>query len=106
MATGAEENATLARGGIALIRAAGAAFTQITRGLSTAVTRTGAGVYVATLAQAIPAANCKTDATVVGAADVAIAVAHTSDTVKTISTFNTAGAAADADFDVAFSALI
>ncbi len=92
--------------GIALIRAAGGAFTQVTRGLSTPVTRTGAGVYVVTLAVATPSANCQTTSSVYGAADAGIDVVHTSDTVKTVNTFNQAGAAADFDFDVSFAQLV
>jgi|SRR5882724_10138427 len=92
--------------GTALIRAAGGAFTQVTRGLSTAVTRTSAGLYVVTLLNATPSANCKTSAVVIGLADVNIVVSHTSDTVKTVSTFNQAGAAADADFDVDFEQVV
>lgn len=88
--------------GVAMIRAAGAAFTQVTRGCSTAVTRTGAGVYVVTLVNATPSANCETRAQALGLADAGIDVAHTSDTVKTVSTFNQAGAATDVDFDVSF----
>lgn len=91
---------------VALIRAAGAAFTQVTRGLSTAVTRTSAGLYVVTSAQAIPSANCQSIATILGAATGTITVTHTSDTVKTIATFNSAGAAADLDFDVRFQRVI
>ncbi len=101
-----QENFEVRESGVALIRTAGAGFTQVTRGLASVVTRTSAGLYVVTLASGIPSANCRTIANVVGLADVAIAVSHTSDTVKTISTFNTAGAAADADFDVSFAQVI
>jgi len=92
--------------GIALIRAAGAAFTQTTRGLSTAVTRTGAGVYVVTLLTPSPASNCKTTLTIQGAVAAFGSVTHTSDTVKTVTTFTAAAdAAADVDFDVSFEQL-
>lgn len=86
--------------GLLLVRTAGAGFTQTARGLSTAATRTGAGVYVMTLATATPAASSIVTGTIKGLAEGNISVSDTSDTVKTISTFNAAGAAADLDFDV------
>jgi hypothetical protein len=91
--------------GIALIRAAGAAFTQTTRGLAGLVTRTGAGVYVVTLLNAAPAASSKATVCLKGLAGGTYAVSDTSDTVKTISTFNLADAAADIDFDFSIEAL-
>jgi hypothetical protein len=92
--------------GVALIRNAGAGFTQVTRALSGLVTRTSAGLYVVTLLNATPSANCLTRAGTLGLADANIVVSHTSDTVKTISTFNQAGAATDVDFDVAFQQIV
>jgi hypothetical protein len=91
--------------GIALIRASGAAFTQTTRGLAGLVTRTGAGVYVVTLLNAAPAASSKASLTVKGLAGGYGTITDTSDTVKTISTFNTADAATDFDFDFSIEAL-
>lgn len=83
-----------------LVRSAGAGFTNTTRGASTAPTRTSAGLYVLTLANASPGATQLVTATIKGLAEGNISVSDTSDTVKTISTFNAAGAAADLDFDV------
>jgi hypothetical protein len=94
-------------GGIALLRAVVATpFTQVARGLASAVTRTAAGIYVVTLAQGIPASNCRTIAFLYAGG--VITVVHTSDTVKTVTTSATiGGAAADVgDFDVAFEQLI
>lgn len=90
---------------IALIRAAGASFTQTTRGTASAVTRTSAGLYVVTLATATPSASAKCTLTLLGLADATGAVSHTSDTVKTISTFNQAGTATDVDFDFSIESL-
>lgn len=93
--------------GTALIRAAGVNFTQVTRGLSTAVTRTGAGVYVVTLLAATPSANCRSVLTLYGGADNRGTIVHTSDTVKTISLFGpVVSAAVDVDFDVEFLQLV
>jgi hypothetical protein len=100
--------------GIALIRAAGAAFTQTTRGLAAVVTRTSAGLYVVTLGVGTPAALAVCRVNVYGANPPAAATAcygnvtHTSDTVKTISTWvNTAGVstATDVDFDFVIETL-
>lgn len=85
--------------GLALIRSAGAGFTQTTRGLSTAVTRTGVGVYVATLLTATPGATSRSIITCLGAAGQFGTVVHTSDTVKTLNTFTATATAADVDFD-------
>ncbi len=93
--------------GLALIRAAGVNFTQVTRGLSTAVTRTGAGIYVVTLLNATPSANCKTSFAILGGADNRLTVVHTSDTVKTITTFGpVVSAAVDVDFDIQFDQIV
>lgn len=107
MGTGAEDKYTREGIAIAMVRAAGVAFTNAgARGAFAAATgtngvqRTGAGVYTLTLSQACPGANCTLKGTVYGAAQASISVAHTSDTVKTVSTFNAAGAAADFDFDL------
>jgi len=107
MGTGAEDAYTREGVAIALVRNAGAAFTAAgNRGKFAAatgtngVTRTGAGVYTFTLSQGCPSANCSLKATVYGAVQASISVAHTSDTVKSISMFNAAGAAADFDFDL------
>lgn len=88
--------------GLLLVRTAGAGFTQTARGLSTAATRTSAGLYVATLNTATPGATAKSVLTCLGATGAYGTVTHTSDTVKTIATFiNTAGVstATDVDFD-------
>jgi len=61
--------------------------------------RTSAGVYTLTLSQEVDATECHVSVTPVGTADVRVAVSHTSDSVKTISTFSGAvGTAADSDF--------
>lgn len=61
--------------------------------------KTGTGVYTLTLDQALDATEGLLVVTPVGLADVRIAIAHTSDTVKTISTFSGAvGTAADSAF--------
>lgn len=77
----------------------------VTRGMGAAPTKSSTGVWVATLSQGIPSANCRTIATPVGGGG-DIFVTHTSDTVKTISTLNTSGAAADIDFDVSFAQIL
>ncbi len=93
--------------GVALIRAAGVNFTQVARGLSTAVTRTGAGIYVVTLLVATPSANCRSILTIYGGADSRGTIVHTSDTVKTITTFGpVVSAAVDVDFDVQFDQIV
>lgn len=96
---------TIGRGLLA-VRAAGAAFTQTSRGLSTAATRTSAGIYVMTLANATPGASAIAVATIRSAAEGNISVVDTSDTVKTINVFNSAGAAADLDFDVEMQQIV
>lgn len=60
--------------------------------------RTGAGVYTITLDKEIDAAECTILATPNVAGDAAIGVVDTSDAVKTLNAFNTAGAATDTDF--------
>lgn len=102
-----QENFEQTERAVVLVRSAGAGFTQVgCRGLGAVVTRTSAGLYVATLLNGIPSAQCRTIATALGAAEASITVTHTSDTVKTIATFNAAGAAADFDFDVGFAQVI
>lgn len=66
--------------------------------------RTGAGVYTATLTLGLDASECVGLAAFRGAAlaaDAAISIQHTSDTVKTIF-ITVAGAPTDIDFDVIF----
>lgn len=76
----------------------------LTRGVTPA--RTGAGVYTLTFPGldandrgGIDAGECIGLATLRGGVDGALEIEHTSDTVKTVRTFNTAGAATDRDFD-------
>lgn len=96
---------------IGLVRGNGAGFTFVGRGLgvpggAAGVVRSAAGVYVYNLTQGIPSANCQTTAFLFGGG--VITIAHTSDTVKTVTTSATiGGAAADVgDFDVSFSQVI
>ncbi len=100
----AEDFVQMSRAAVLPVRAAGASFTQAgARGLSTAATRTSAGIYVATLAQAIPSATCITKGQIIGATSGVMRVVHTSDTVKTINTFAVDGTTAtDLDFDCSF----
>jgi hypothetical protein len=100
----AEDNVQLSKAAVVPIRAAGASFTQAgARGLSTAVTRTSAGLYVATLSQAIPSATCIRTLTLLSASGVG-RIEDTSDTVKTIRTFAVDGTTAtDIDFDATFA---
>lgn len=106
MSTGAENVITLRSIACALVRAAGAAFTnaggrgQFAATGTNGVTRTSAGLYTLTLQTAAPAASTMLRATCYANTGGAIDVEHTSDTVKTIRTFDNAEAAADRDFDL------
>jgi hypothetical protein len=109
LGTGAESAYSPEEVCCALVRAAGASFTNTgARGQFAAatgtngVTRISAGLYTLTLARAIPSAQCNLIPTIYGTVQGSIVVSHTSDTVKTISTFNNAspGLATDFDFDL------
>lgn len=93
--------------GLLVIAAAGVAFTQVARGLSTAATRTSAGIYVATLSQPCTPAGAVVKATIIsGAAGGSIVCTPDgTGTVWTISTLNAAGAAADVNFSVSIEEL-
>lgn len=67
--------------------------------------RTGAGVYTITMDQQVDSAFCCAIATLVGGDGGRITITHTSDAVKTVNTFNAAGAAADVDFHIRIAAL-
>lgn len=105
-ATGAENIITTRSIACALVRAAGASFTnagargQFANTGTNGVTRTSAGLYTLTLATACPSASTMLRPTCYAATGSAIDVQHTSDTVKTIRTFDAAEAAADLDFDL------
>lgn len=60
--------------------------------------RTGAGVYTITLGQDVDATECVCLVTPGGTAAIHAVCTQTSDSVKTVRTFDAAGAAADADF--------
>lgn len=60
--------------------------------------RTGAGVYTLTLVDGLPQSECQVSATLQGGSAGEISVTHTSDTVKTIEVFDSAGVAADQSF--------
>lgn len=109
LGTGAESAYSPEEIACALVRGAGAGFTNSGgRGRFAAatgingVTRTSQGVYTLTLGQACPSAQCELIATIYGTVQGSIMVSHTSDTVKTIQTFNNAspGVATDFDFDL------
>lgn len=61
--------------------------------------RSAKGVYTLTLDQAADSEECAVIATPRGATAGYATVAQTSDTQKTVNTFDSAGAAADLDFD-------
>lgn len=69
----------------------------VARGAATA--RTGAGIYTITLDQACDSTECVLFFTSRTAAVVDFSYAHTSDTVKTLTTQTEAGVDTDADFD-------
>jgi hypothetical protein len=110
MSTGASNQYERIERARAMVRTAGAGFTNAggaglvapATGIN-GVQRTGAGVYTMTLAQGMPSASTNLQPTIYGAAQGEISVEHTSDTVKTVRTFNAAGAAADFDFDLVVS---
>ena len=54
--------------GLLIVQAAGASFTQISRGLSVVATRTSAGIYVMTLAQPVSPAGAKVTASLTSGA--------------------------------------
>lgn len=93
--------------GLLVIQAAGAAFTQVSRGLSTAATRTGAGIVVMTLSQPVTPAGAIVKAQVTsGAAGGTIdVVPDGTGTAWTINTANAAGAATDLNFNVTIEQL-
>lgn len=64
-----------------------------------ATARTGAGVYPITLDQGCDSAESSVRVTPRKATFASATVVHTSDTVKTVHTFNAAGVATDSDFD-------
>lgn len=68
-----------------------------TAGATTA--RTAAGVYTLTLSQEVDATEATVLVTPVRATFASATVEHTSDSVKTIRTWDAAGAALDADFN-------
>lgn len=61
--------------------------------------RTAKGTYTLTLDVGADAAECGVIATPRGATTAELAVNHTSDTVKTVTAIDNAGAAIDVDFD-------
>jgi hypothetical protein len=93
--------------GLLVIQAAGAGFTQNARGLSIAASRTSAGIYVATLATPCPPAGAVVRAAITsGAAGSRISVVPDgTGTAWTISTTDTAGAAADVNFSLTIEQL-
>ena len=76
----------------------GSAGTKVS-GAGFAPARSAKGIYTLTLDAAADAAECACIATVRGLTAGYATCAQTSDTVKTVSTFDDAGAAADLDFD-------
>jgi hypothetical protein len=106
MSTGASNQYEVIEFARAMVRAAGAAFTNAGGGGLVAgatgtngITRTSAGLYTLTLAQAAPAASTNLIPTLLGGVNGSIVVEHTSDTVKTIRTFDGADPPVAADFD-------
>lgn len=93
--------------GLLIIQAAGVAFTQVARGLAIAATRTGAGVYVATLSQPVTPAGAivKAQITSGAAGGVIDVVPDGTGTAWTINTTNAAGAATDLNFSVTIEQL-
>jgi hypothetical protein len=93
--------------GLLVIQAAGAAFTQVSRGLSTAATRTSAGIYPMTLLNPCPPGGAVVRAAITsGAAGGTIdVVPDGTGTVWTINTANAAGAATDLNFCVTIEQL-
>ena len=91
---------------LAVIQAAGAGFTQITRGLSTAMTRSGVGVYLMTLSQPVAPAGAVVKACVTSGA-IASGISVVPDGTGTVWTISTtvAGAAADVNFSVTIEQL-
>jgi len=83
---------------VAFARVTGATGANLTAKDCT-TSRAGAGLYDITLGEACPALGCAIQVTPETAARMA-RITHTSDTVKRVSTYNAAGAAADADFTV------
>lgn len=61
--------------------------------------RSAKGVYTMTLDVQVDATQANCQATPRGATTAELAVAHTSDTVKTVAAIDNAGAAVDVDFD-------
>jgi hypothetical protein len=93
--------------GAAIIQAAGVAFTQVARGLSAAIGRTGAGVYTVPLLVPCPPTNALVRLTLENAAQFeGEATPDATGTVWTVSTFNAAGAAADVNFALTVEKLI
>jgi len=66
-----------------------------------ATARTGAGVYTVTLDTPVAASDAIMLATLTSGIAGMVTIAHTSASVKTVSTWSAAGAAADRDFDFA-----
>jgi len=105
-----EGRAETVLGAVACFRSIGVGYTAKTSGMGAAgvapTSRTAAGVYVCNLSQGIPSAVCKTTPFLYAGG--VLTVAHTSDTIKTITTSATiGGAAADVgDFDISFEQLV
>ena len=93
--------------GLLIVQAAGASFTQISRGLSVVATRTSAGIYVMTLAQPVSPAGAKVTAALTsGAAGGSSGVVPDgTGTAWTINTTASGGAATDLNFSVAIEQL-
>lgn len=92
--------------GAAIIQAAGGGFTQVARGLSAAVGRTGAGIYTVPLLVPCPPSNAIVRLTLEGAGAYGEATPDGTGTVWTITTFNAADAATDLNFAVTIEKLI
>jgi len=105
MSTGASNQYEILEKARAMVRAAGVAFTNaggaglVASSGTNGVARTGAGVYTLTLSEGMPGATTNLIPTLIGAVNGSIVVEHTSDTVKTIRTFDGADPPVAADFD-------
>jgi hypothetical protein len=88
--------------GLLVIGSAGGGFTQTARGLSTAATRTSAGIYVMTLAQPVNPAGAVVTPALIGAAAGGGSITVVPDGTGTAWTITTlaGGAAADINFSV------
>lgn len=68
-------------------------------GAGFAPARSAKGIYTLTMDQAADAAECAVIATARSATQATLTCSQTSDTVKTVTAFDLAGAAVDVDFD-------